>query len=449
MAISKLMYVATCLAIPEKFIKDIDQRIFKFLWGKRDRIKRKSVINKLEEGGLNMLDLQTQIHALKAAWTSRIITSPSDHLWSYLPKLYLSKFGSDYFIAKSTVTSTKMFPCLKTIPRFYQEVILSYNKSKILSNEYFHEDIKNQPIWCNKYIKFEGKALLFKNWIEDGIVMLKNMRLNNGILDVGFFTNIIQDKRQFYREINILQKALSQAKINISIEPCNEVNVPVYFHKTDKLYEWPVKKSKYYYNHLIADIVESPTSQSYWINFTGLNLTQELFNKSCKQKIEVLKDKKLAETNFKILNNILPCNRNLLKWGKSETNLCYFCQEEETISHLLYYCTYAESIWEIVNNALLPGENVTHDMVLFGYDTDKVFNHIFSIVVYFIYKEWLICSLEKRHRKQPVRYNSFLNYLYIRKNVYSKCSNSVWVDVCIKLICLIAYIEDNIVGRNE
>ena len=39
MAISKLMYVATCLAIPEKFIKDIDQRIFKFLWGKRDRIK--------------------------------------------------------------------------------------------------------------------------------------------------------------------------------------------------------------------------------------------------------------------------------------------------------------------------------------------------------------------------------------------------------------------------
>ena len=44
--------------------------------------------------------------------------------------------------------------------------------------------------------------------------------------------------------INILQKALSQAKIEISIEPCNEVNVPVYLHKTDELYEWPVKKIK-------------------------------------------------------------------------------------------------------------------------------------------------------------------------------------------------------------
>ena len=95
--------------------------------------------------------------------------------------------------------------------------------------------------------------------------------------------------------------------------------------------------SKYYYKHLIEDIVEPPTSQIYWSNYTGLNLTQDLFNESCKQKIKAVKDKKLAETNFKILNNILPCNRNLLKWGKSETSLCCFCQEEETISHFIVH----------------------------------------------------------------------------------------------------------------
>ena len=72
-------------------------------------IKRKSILNKFEEGGLNMIDLKTQICAIKAAWTCRIITAPYDPLWSYLPKLYLSKFGNEYFIVKSTVTSTKMF----------------------------------------------------------------------------------------------------------------------------------------------------------------------------------------------------------------------------------------------------------------------------------------------------------------------------------------------------
>ena len=154
--------------------------------------------------------------------------------------------------------------------------------------------------------------------------MLKNLRLNNGILDVEFLANIIHDKRQFYREINILQKALTEAGINISIEPCGDIRVPVFLHKTDGLYEWSTKNSKYYYKHLIEVIVEPPTSQIYWSNYTSLNLTQDLFNESCKQKIKALKDKKLAETNFKILNNILPCNRNLLKWGKSETNLCCF-----------------------------------------------------------------------------------------------------------------------------
>ena len=61
-AISQLIFVAMCLAISEKIIKDIDHRIFNFSWGKRNRVKRKSVTNKLEEGGLNILDLKTQIY---------------------------------------------------------------------------------------------------------------------------------------------------------------------------------------------------------------------------------------------------------------------------------------------------------------------------------------------------------------------------------------------------
>ena len=80
---------------------------------------------------------------------------------------------------------------------------------------------------------------------------------------------------------------------------------------------------------------------------------------------------------------------------------------------------------EVVNNALLPGERVAHDMVLFGYDTDKILNHIISIVVYYVYKEWLICSLEKKHRMQQFGYNAFFNYRNIRHNAYHNCSNSV------------------------
>ena len=70
-----------------------------------------------------------------------------------------------------------MFTPLKYIPRFYQEVILSYNKSKIVGNEDFYNNIRNQTIWCNKYIKFKGETLLYKNWIKDGVILLKILNL--------------------------------------------------------------------------------------------------------------------------------------------------------------------------------------------------------------------------------------------------------------------------------
>ena len=81
-----------CLTVPEKVIKQIDQRIFKFLWGKRDRIKRKSIINKIQDGGLNMTDVKTQLIAIKAPWANRIVTASNDDIYGILTKSLPSTF---------------------------------------------------------------------------------------------------------------------------------------------------------------------------------------------------------------------------------------------------------------------------------------------------------------------------------------------------------------------
>ena len=59
-----------------------------------------------------------------------------------------------------------------------------------------------------------------------------------------------------------------------------------------------------------------------------------------------------------------------------------------------------------------------------------------------IYKEWLLCSLEHNQRKQTICYKSLVNYLKIRRNMYSKCEHVIWVDICIKLDNWISHIED-------
>ena len=278
-------------------------------------------VNKIEKGGLNMIDLKSQISAMRASWASHIVTAPADSLWSYLPKSYLSIFGDDYLILKTTIVNKTMFPSLKQIPEFYQDVVLSYNKSKIMSHEDFHNNITNQPIWANRFIKLKKETLLFKTWVSDGIIAMKNLKIDNGKLDVDYLYSVVTEKRELYREVHILQNALKQAKVTLSIEPTRDTNIPIYFHHTDEIYTWGPHKSKFYYNKLIEEVVIPPTSETYWQRATNLRVAEDVIHKSYIQKVKQLKDKKLAETNFKILNNVLPCNKNLCKWGIGDTDL--------------------------------------------------------------------------------------------------------------------------------
>ena len=52
---------------PSHIIKEVNQIIYKFLWKGTDKVTRLSAINKFEEGGLEMIDLETMIKALRLA----------------------------------------------------------------------------------------------------------------------------------------------------------------------------------------------------------------------------------------------------------------------------------------------------------------------------------------------------------------------------------------------
>ncbi len=422
---SKIIFVATCLSIPEKVIKEIDQRIFRYLWGKRDRVKRKSIINNIQSGGLNMIDVRSHINAIKASWVCRIVNAPENHLWAYLPKFYLSKFGHDFFILKTTVTHNVAFPDINTIPGFYKDIIFAYNISKLMRIEDFHNNLVHQPIWGNKFLTFKNKCLFFKSWIDAGITTMGNLRIVDGRIDVDYLMNIILNHSSFYREVNILQKAINKANITGNINPITYINLPKYVFRAEQIFEWENRRTKYFYNNILDSIKLYPTSEQYWINKTEITETE--IHNSYLARIFQIKDHKLAETSFKILNNILPCNKHLFKWGKSKSPLCYFCKIEENISHLLFDCKNSKLIWNQVSNIL--NIEITHNMVLFGTDLDRSLNHVFLIIIYYIYKEFLVYSFEKKERI-PLSIVHFKYYLLYRKYVYEKCSSAVWKDVC-------------------
>ena len=110
-------------------------------------------------------------------------------------------------------------------------------------------------------------------------------------------------------------------------------------------------------------------------------ITESAFNRACYKKVKVIKDRKLAETNFKILHNILPCNLNLHKWKLRLNNHCNICGDVETIRHLLFECVYVKDIWKKVETTL--GCKLTLSMVLFGLYVKEDVNYVISIILHY------------------------------------------------------------------
>ena len=90
LAISKLIYKASILPIPsEEYIKKITRLICNFVWEKTERIKRNTIIGRIEEGGIGLVDIETKLKALKAAWVSIIMVCYVDIYNMYVQEILL------------------------------------------------------------------------------------------------------------------------------------------------------------------------------------------------------------------------------------------------------------------------------------------------------------------------------------------------------------------------
>ena len=53
----------------------IQRHIFNFVWDKTERIKRNTLISDITKGGLDIVDVDCTLKALKAAWIREVLKS--------------------------------------------------------------------------------------------------------------------------------------------------------------------------------------------------------------------------------------------------------------------------------------------------------------------------------------------------------------------------------------
>lgn len=88
--VPKLLYVSIILETLEETMKQVERMIFNFLQQGPDKATRLSVINSLQNGGLNLTDLETHIKALRLSWIPQALDERVGPWKSYF-SFYLKK----------------------------------------------------------------------------------------------------------------------------------------------------------------------------------------------------------------------------------------------------------------------------------------------------------------------------------------------------------------------
>ena len=419
LAISKIVLQATVLIVPDGFIKRLNKILFSFLWGSRDKVKRHKVIKKLNQGGLNMVDVESLFNSFKAQWINRILSCDHNNdKWSFLPLMYLAKFGDLEIIKQFNFDEDYCFSYIDNVLPFWRDVIKCYSKLNNLGQNIisFKNSIFTQQIWGNRYINIKSnrkkKVFFFKNWVESGFIYIKDLKFINGVLDCMEMYNLIDDKRNLLIELNIIRKAflpfsltLNQNQQNQALNTCNQ-NKAVY------------KNSKTIYNTLI----EIKTS-----HITNMSTQVEFFKKPevsseavFRDKLIIIKENKLREFNYKLMFNILPCNLNLKRWKVTDSDICDVCNNVQTAKHLLFDCSYVKPLWEVMESIL--GVTIEYSDIICGFHQDKCIfaNYLSNICAYTIYKDYLIHSFDKERRPVQCNLHYFENEIIFRLDIYSK-----------------------------
>ena len=107
-------------------------------------------------------------------------------------------------------------------------------------------------------------------------------------------------------------------------------------------------------------------------------------------------DRQLQEFQYKILHRYLALNPLLKKMGISDTDLCFFCNNDiETIPHIFWNCKIISNFWEIFSiwwkQNTKADITLTEEIILFGYLENTDIAQILNLLI-LIGKRHIYCT---------------------------------------------------------
>ena len=173
LGLSKLIYSASVLAIPDYYIQEINKITFNFIWeGKPPKIKKNTIIGEKKDGGLKMCDFKIMEKALKLAWIKRF-QEDSQASWKIIPNHIMHKYGSLTFLTKCNFATNTL--ALENLPIFYEKILNYWSEFKNSTGYDFKSRHKDEILWNNRNILIAKKTVFYKHWCDAGMSKIDNL----------------------------------------------------------------------------------------------------------------------------------------------------------------------------------------------------------------------------------------------------------------------------------
>ena len=148
LALSRLVYSASNLSVPQEITPIIKTKLFNFLSkNERDKIKRAGLYQDRENGGIRMTDVEIMVKALRLAWIPRLLP-PEIRKWQTTPDYYLHvrKTGGLNFLLRCNYDVTYIDSGL---PLYYKDILTFFNE---LKNLYSYDGMQDTVLLNNREI---------------------------------------------------------------------------------------------------------------------------------------------------------------------------------------------------------------------------------------------------------------------------------------------------------
>lgn len=421
LALPKIYYAATILAVPPKVYALVDKLISKFLWnGKLAKISKASLELSTKEGGLGLHNFRDRIRTAKIAWILKMSSSSREpwHAW-----LEYSTGKPVYHLCLERNTS-RIF--LNTTP-FFREVF-RYWKKLYNSPPCTDMSVRNESLWGNPLIKGRTKKLTENRCKGKGITKINDILIDGKIMN----KTQMQQKFGFSPPNTVLRRWTS----NIPKAWLDQILPIPKIVRGNSLYVRDLKGAKTDVHLLSPKEIYKIFSKEKKIKLTFKDKWQkaypgiELFKSEYQWEkwvwlpYNITHEIQLQNFCFRILHRVIPCQLYLKQIRVVQSAVCLRCGETDDLLHFFFECTKVNDFWQSLFSWLeafdkdIEIPELSEEYFLLGFvdslEDVSLLNYVFVYAKFYVYKNSL-------YNKGQVDLYEFLLELKFRLRIERAC----------------------------